>query len=175
MLKNCSRLLLRGGIMLLLVPPLWSHPWALSPMEQSGGDRIVGGQSEWTEVGSENFLLYTNTDVSKGTRLLGDLEARYAAFSRVFFPLEPRQFRIRVLLVDGRQEFQNFVPEAVQIHDRSAYLVQGPGGPFLLARDEDPSDIADDAGHSLGHLILSRAVLWTPFWLQEGVGEYSER
>ena len=132
-------------------------------------------QSEWLELGSEHFLLYTDTDVRKGTRLLSDLEARYTAFSEVFFPVEARQFRIKVLLVDDRREFEDLAPDDLKTRDKSAYFVQGSGGTFLLARDRGPDDIADDVGHSLGHLLLSRSAMWQPFWLQEGAGEYVRR
>ena len=132
-------------------------------------------QTEWIALGSEHFLLYTETNANKGGRLLADLEERYQAFSRVFYPLESRASRIRIVLFDNRQNFLEWVPEALTIHDKAAFLVQGSGGPFVLARDSSPESIADDVGHSLGHLLLSRAVLWQPFWLQEGVGEYLRR
>ena len=135
----------------------------------------ASSQSEWIELDSEHFLLYTDTDFGKGTRLLEDLEARYSTFSETFFPLEQRQFPIKVVLVDGREEFEGLAPEALKTRDKSAYLIQGSGGTFLLARDRAPDDIADDVGHSLGHLLLSRSVMWQPFWLQEGVGEYVRR
>ena len=140
--------------------------------------------ADWIEVVSENFVLYTDTDARKATRLLQDLEARYAAFSAAFLRLEPRQFPIQVFLMDKRDDLRDSVPESVLrtigemlgdprlVADRSGYLVYSPTRTFILARDHDPSDIADDVGHSLGHLLLARSTLWQPFWLQEGVGEY---
>jgi TonB family protein len=140
--------------------------------------------ADWIEVASENFVLYTDTDARKATRLLQDLEARYAAFSAAFLPLDPRQVPIQVFLMDNRDELRDSVPESVLkrvgemlgdprlIADRSGYLVYSPTGTFILGRDHDPSDIADDVAHSLGHLLLARSTLWQPFWLQEGVGEY---
>ena len=140
--------------------------------------------ADWIEVVSENFVLYTDTDARKATRLLQDLEARYAAFSAAFLPLEPRQFPIQVFLMDKRDELRDSVPESVLktigemlgdprlVADRSGYLVYSPTRTFILTRDHDPSDIADDVAHSLGHLLLARSTLWQPFWLQEGVGEY---
>ncbi len=140
--------------------------------------------ADWIEVASENFVLYTDTDARKATRLLRDLEARYAAFSTAFLPLEPRQVPTQVFLMDNRDELRDSVPESALkrigemlgdprlVADRSGYLVYSPTGTFILTRDHDPSDIADDVAHSMGHLLLARSTLWQPFWLQEGVGEY---
>ena len=149
----------------------------------------VAAQTDWMEVGSEHFVLYTDTGAEKGLRLLGDLEARHAAFSRAFGSSQPRSFRIRVFLMDSREEFTESVPDSVLktigtgvggrrgrlVANESGYLILSPTGTFLLARDQDPSDIADDVAHSLGHLLLGRTTLWQPFWLQEGVGEYLRR
>ena len=146
-------------------------------------------QAEWVEVGSEHFVLYTDTGAGKGRLLLGDLEARYAAFSRAFGSLQPRAFPIRVFLMDSREEFTDSVPESALrtigartgnrrgrlVADKSGYLVFSATGTFIVARDQDASDIADDVGHPLGHLLLARSTLWQPFWLQEGVGEYLRR
>ena len=146
-------------------------------------------QEEWVEVGSEHFVLYTDTGAEKGRLLLGDLEARYAAFSRAFGPLQPRPFPIRVFLMDSREEFTDSVPESALrtigtrtgnrrgrlVADKSGYVVFSATGTFIVARDQDASDIADDVGHPLGHLLLARSTLWQPFWLQEGVGEYLRR
>ncbi len=136
---------------------------------------VLRAQTEWIAQESDHFLLYTDTDPNKGDRLLDDLEGRYQVFSQVFYPLEPRASRIRVVLVDDRQDFLEWVPEHLKIHDLAAYLLSGSWGPFVLARDSSPESIADDVGHALGHLLLSRSVLWQPFWLQEGIGEYLRR
>ena len=129
-------------------------------------------QTAWIALNSEHFLLYTDTNPDKGGRLLEDLEGRYQVFSQVFYPLEPRASRIRVVLIDDRQDFLAWVPEPMKVHNLAAYLLSGSAGPFVLARDSSPESIADAVGHSLGHLLLSRSVLWQPFWLQEGIGEY---
>jgi len=136
---------------------------------------VLRAQTEWIALDSEHFLLYTDTDSNKGSRLLDDLEGRYQAFSQVFYPLEPRASRIRIVLVDDRQDFLGWIPEPLKIHNLAAYLLSGSGGAFVLARDSSPESIADDVGHALGHLLLSRSVLWQPFWLQEGIGEYLRR
>lgn len=136
---------------------------------------VLRAQTEWIALDSEHFLLYTDTDSNKGGRLLDDLEGRYQAFSQVFYPLEPRASRIRIVLVDDRQDFLGWIPEPLKIHNLAAYLLSGSGGAFVLARDSSPESIADDVGHALGHLLLSRSVLWQPFWLQEGIGEYLRR
>ena len=136
---------------------------------------VLLAQTEWIAQESEHFLLYTDTDLNKGGRLLNDLEGRYKVFSQVFYPLEPRASRISVVLVDDRQDFLEWVPEQLKTHDLAAYLLSGSGGHFLLARDSSTESIADDVGHALGHLLLSRSVMWQPFWLQEGIGEYLKR
>ena len=136
---------------------------------------VLRAQTEWIAQESEHFVLYTDTDPDKGGRLLDDLEGRYQVFSQVFYPLESRASRIRVVLIDDRQDFLGWVPETLKIHDLAAYLLPGSGRPIVLARDSSPESIADDVGHALGHLLLSRSVLWQPFWLQEGVGEYLRR
>jgi TonB family protein len=142
-------------------------------------------QAEWVEAGSEHFVLYTDTGAEKGRLLLEDLEARYAAFASAFGSLQPRPFRIRVFLMDDQEEFADSVPESSLktigtrrrrlVASESAYLVFSATGTFIVARDQDPSSIADDVAHSLGHLLLARSTLWHPFWLQEGVGEYLRR
>ncbi len=106
---------------------------------------------DWIEVVSENFVLYTDTDARKATRLLQDLEARYAAFSAAFLPLEPRQFPIQVFLMDKRDELRDSVPESVLktigemlgdprlVADRSGYLVYSPTRIFIPRSDRRAS------------------------------------
>ena len=67
----------------------------------------------WIEVVSENFVVYTDTDRRTAVSLLRDLESRYSAFSSVFFPIDSRQFPIRVFLMDTKQEYLNSLPESV--------------------------------------------------------------
>ena len=109
----------------------------------------VAAQTDWMEVGSEHFVLYTDTGAEKGLRLLGDLEARHAAFSRAFGSSQPRSFRIRVFLMDSREEFTESVPDSVLktigtgvggrrgrlVANESGYLILSPTGTFLLARE----------------------------------------
>lgn len=55
---------------------------------------------------------------------------------------------------------------------KSAYLLRGPDRIFIIAKDKSPDDIANDIGHSLGHVLFERYGLWRPFWLAEGAAEY---
>lgn len=143
----------------------------------------------WLEVETGHFIVYTDTDEEKAQELAADLEARYAAFSRTIFEVEPRRTPIGVFLVRDQESFVEAVPEEVlnpeaartagvaapRPASRHAYLVDGSAGAFVIARDRSPEDIADHVAHQLGHLLLRRSILWQPLWLQEGVGEYLRR
>jgi TonB family protein len=157
---------------LAIVPPLLALGASAPPQDADA----------WIEFESENFVLLTDTNAEKGERLLRDLESRYDAYRRVVFPVTPRQFKVRVFLLDLRQHFESLLSDAVKtgidlrdnaIPERSAYLFNGPTQSFIVSRDRPPDEIADDVGHALGHLLLSRSVLWQPFWLQEAVGEWT--
>ena len=152
-----------------------------APIETDAAGQSSRDQASWIEVGSEHFVLLTDTNQEKGVRLLRDLESRYSAFTETIQPLDLRQFRIRVFLIDDRTDFERLLPESVKtgidlrdtrIPERSAYLFHGPTDSFIVARDRSVDELIDDVGHSLGHLLLSRSVLWQPFWLLEGVGEF---
>ncbi len=140
-----------------------------------------GDESTWIEVTGEHFIVLTDTNEEKGIRLIEDLESRYAAYAATVFPVQRRQFPIRALLLDERQEFEGFLPDSVKtqldlrnnaIPERSAYLFHGDTDSFMVLRDRGVDTLSDDVGHSLGHLLLARSVLWQPFWLQEAVGEF---
>ena len=149
----------------------------------------IGQDRPWLEVGTEHFVLYTDTDLEKAERLVADLEARYAAFSRTIIEIGPRPGPIGVFLMRDQESFAEAVPEKVlnpaaartagaaapRRANRRAYLVDGSAGAFIIARDRSPEDIAKDVAHQLGHLLLARSALWQPLWLQEGVGEYLRR
>jgi TonB family protein len=135
----------------------------------------------WIELTTKHFVLLTDADEEKGRRVLDDFESRYAAYESTIFPLEPRQFPIRVFLFDVLQDFETFLPDSVKtqlnlrnnpVPERSAYLFRGATHSFIALRDRGVDTLSDDVGHSLGHLFLARSVLWQPFWLQEGVGEF---
>jgi TonB family protein len=154
---------------LILVTSIQNQAWAQS------------GDVSWIEAGSEHFVVLTDTDEEKAVRLLRDLESRYVAFSDTIFPVEPREFRIKVILFDVRTDFESVLPDSVKtgidltdtpIPERSAYLFQGITDVFIVARDRPVDELIDDVGHSLGHLLLSRSVMWQPFWLLEPSGEF---
>ncbi len=135
----------------------------------------------WIELSTPRFVVLTDTDEEKGRRILEDFEARYAAYESAIVPVRSRQFPIRVFLFDELQDFQSFLPEAVttrlnlrneRVPERSGYLFRGDIGAFIVLRDRGVDDLADDVGHSVGHLLLAQSLLWQPFWLQEAVGEF---
>lgn len=126
------------------------------------------------ELSSEHFLLFTDTTETKGHKLLADLEARVAAFSQAFGKVPPRQFPIEVFLFDTDEDFVQTLPRTQDPNAkiRNAYRLRGPDRLFIVAKDKSPEDIANDAGHALGHALFERYVVWRPFWLAEGVAEY---
>lgn len=135
----------------------------------------------WVEVRTENFVVYTDTDEEKAIDFATRLESVRAAYGEHFVPLSTRPFPIRVVLLDDREDFRRSVPESVRteltlteelVPRHDAYLIPGVTDWFILARDASSDDLIDDVGHSLGHLLLARSVLWRPFWLEEAVGEF---
>jgi TonB family protein len=134
--------------------------------------------SKWFEASSENFILFTDTNQEKARRLLADLELRIAAFSQALGDAPRRQFPIEVFLFKQEQDFIEALPRLERGADprtafeKSAYVVKGPDRVFIVARDKSPEDIADDAGHALGHVLFERKAIWRPFWLAEGAAEY---
>ena len=129
---------------------------------------------KWFEVSSEHFLLFTDTNEAKGRRLISDFENRVAAFSQAFGKVPARQFPIEIFLFNNEQDFIEALPHAQGEEQlkKAAYLLRGPDRTFLVAKDKSPDDIANDAGHALGHVLFERYVLWRPFWLAEGAAEY---
>ena len=131
---------------------------------------------KWFEVSSEHFLLFTDTNEAKGRRLISDFENRVAAFSQAFGRVPARQFPIEIFLFNNEQDFIEALPhgqgEGEEQLKKAAYLLRGPDRTFIVAKDKSPDDIANDAGHALGHVLFERYVLWRPFWLAEGAAEY---
>lgn len=129
---------------------------------------------KWFEVSSEHFLLFTDTNEAKGRRLISDFENRVAAFSQAFGKVPARQFPIEIFLFNNEQDFIEALPHAQGEEQlkKAAYLLRGPDRTFIVAKDKSPDDIANDAGHALGHVLFERYVLWRPFWLAESAAEY---
>src|SRR6058998_3397299 len=129
---------------------------------------------KWFEVSSEHFLLFTDTNEAKGRRLISDFENRVAAFSQAFGKVPARQFPVEIFLFNNEQDFIEALPHAQGEEQlkKAAYLLRGPDRTFIVAKDKSPDDIANDAGHALGHVLFERYVLWRPFWLAEGAAEY---
>ena len=129
---------------------------------------------KWFEMSSEHFLLFTDTNEAKGRRLISDFENRVAAFSQAFGKVPARQFPIEIFLFNNEQDFIEALPHAQGEEQlkKAAYLLRGPDRTFLVAKDKSPDDIANDAGHALGHVLFERYVLWRPFWLAESAAEY---
>lgn len=138
------------------------------------GQPLLAKDAKWFELSSEHFLLFTDTDESKGQRLLTDLEIRVAAFSQTFGKVPQRQFRIEIFVFNNDQEYMEAAPrpQGEEKLNKSAYVVRGPDRVFVVAKDKSPEDIANDAAHALGHVFFERYVYWRPFWLAEGAAEY---
>src|SRR5438094_4400023 len=130
--------------------------------------------AKWFEMSSEHFLLFTDINEAKGRRLISDFENRVAALSQAFGKVPARQFPIEIFLFNNEQDFIEALPHAQGEEQlrKSAYLLRGPDRTFLVAKDKSPDDIANDAGHALGHLLFERYSLSRPFWLAEGAAEY---
>src|SRR5262245_54030321 len=132
---------------------------------------------KWFEVSSDHFLLFTDTSEMKGRRLVSDFENRIALFSQAFGKVPPRQFAIEIYLFNEEQDFIEALPRVQGSQSenqlrKSAYLFRGPDRIFIIAKDKSPDDIANDVGHSLGHVLFERYGMWRPFWLAEGTAEY---
>jgi len=130
--------------------------------------------AKWFEMSSEHFLLFTDTNEVKGRRLISDFENRVAALSQAFGKVPARQFPIEIFLFNNEQDFIEALPHAQGEEElkKSAYWLRGPDRTFIVAKDKSPDDIANDAGHALGHVLFERYTLWRPFWLSEGAAEY---
>ena len=135
---------------------------------------VQAKDAKWFEMSSEHFLLFTDTNEAKGRRLISDFENRVAVFSQAFGKVPVRQFPIEIFLFDNEQDFIEALPHAQGEEElrKNAYLLRGPDRTFIVAKDKSPEDIANDAGHALGHILFKRYVLWRPFWLTEGAAEY---
>jgi TonB family protein len=132
---------------------------------------------KWLEISSEHFLLFTDTNETKGRRLVTDFENRIATFAQVFGKVPARQFPIEIFLFNEEKDFVEALPriqgpESEKQLGRAAYVLRGPDRIFIVAKDKSPEDIADDVGHGMGHVLFERYVMWRPFWLAEGAGEY---
>src|SRR5438034_10572469 len=128
---------------------------------------------KWFEMSSEHFLLLTDTNEAKGRRLISDFENRVAALSQAFGKVPARQFPIEIFLFNNEQDFIEALPheQGEEQLRKAAYLLRGPDRTFIVAKDKSPDDIANDAGHALGHVLFERYVMWRPFWLAEGAAE----
>jgi TonB family protein len=131
----------------------------------------------WIQLTSPNFILFTDTNETKGRRLLEDFETRLGALDELLGDIPERQFPIEVFLFSKKEDFLEAAPrpsgpDAPQEFEKSAYLWRGPDRVFVAARDKSPNDIADDVGHALGHAFFERLALWRPFWLEEAAAEH---
>ena len=140
----------------------------------AGTPALQAKDAKWFEVSSEHFLLFTDTNEAKGRRLISDFENRVTALSQAFGKVPPRQFPIEIFLFNNEQDFIEALPHAEGEEQlrKSAYLLRGPDRTFIVAKDKSPDDIANDAGHALGHVLFERYTLWRPFWLSEAAAEY---
>src|SRR5215813_4719717 len=116
---------------------------------------------KWFQVSSDHYLLFTDTNEMKGRRLVTDFENRIATFSQSFGKVPPRQFPIEIFLFSQEQDFIEALPrvqgpEAENQFRRAAYLLRGPDRVFIVSKDKSPDDIANDVGHSLGHVVFER-------------------
>ena len=140
--------------------------------------RVRAADPVWIEMTSRNFRLFTDTTEVKGRRLLEDLEGRLGTMTAVLGGIPARQFPVEVFLFSKKEEFLEAAPKPPSEpgalpaeFQKAAYLWRGPDRVFVAARDRSPADIADDVGHSLGHVFFERTVRWRPFWLAEGAAE----
>src|SRR5436309_15785317 len=140
----------------------------------AGTPALQAKDAKWSEMSSEHFLLFTDTNEAKGRRLISDFENRVTALSQAFGKVPPRQFPIEIFLFNNEQDFIEALPHAEGEEElrKAAYLLRGPDRTFIVAKDKSPDDIANDVGHALGHVLFERYVLWRPFWLAEGAAEY---
>ena len=139
-----------------------------------GAHSLRAQDGKWLELSSEHFQLFTDTDQTKGQRLLTDLETRIAAFSQAFGEVPQRQFPIEIFIFDNDPEYTEAAPrpQGEEKLNKSAYVLRGPDRVFIVAKDKSPEDIANDAAHALGHVFFERYGYWRPFWLAEGAAEY---
>ncbi len=135
---------------------------------------LAAKDEKWFELSSEHFLLFTDAGEAKGRRLLADFENRVAAFGLAFGKVPRRQLPIEIFLFNSEPDYIEALPRArgEEQLTKSAYLLRGPDRVFIVAKDRSPSDIADDVGHTLGHVLHERYGMWRPFWLAEGAAEY---
>src|SRR5262245_50587309 len=151
---------------------------------------------KWVEVSSDHFILFTDTNEMKGRRLVSDFENRIATFAQTFGKVPARQLPIEIFLFNEEQDYIEAqphiqtppgqpaaqpnpiggpTPQQIQAENqarKNALLVRGPDRIFIIAKDKSPEDIANDVGHSLGHVLFERYVVWRPFWLAEGAAEF---
>src|SRR5215471_19334857 len=172
---------MRNRVLALAILFVFGRSWSLPAKD-----------AKWFEVSSEHFLLFTDTNEMKGRRLVSDLETRIATFSEAFGKVPPRQFPIEIFLFNEEMDFIEALPRVQPTQPapnvpspvglphapnnvqftKSAYMLHGPDRIFIVAKDKSPDDIANDVGHALGHALFERYVVWRPFWLAEGAGEY---
>jgi len=172
---------MRNRVLVLVILFVFGRSWSLPAKD-----------AKWFEVSSEHFLLFTDTNEMKGRRLVSDLETRIATFSEAFGKVPPRQFPIEIFLFNEEMDFIEALPRVQPTQPppnvpspvglphapnnvqftKSAYMLHGPDRIFIVAKDKSPDDIANDVGHALGHALFERYIVWRPFWLAEGAGEY---
>jgi TonB family protein len=134
-------------------------------------------EQKWIRASSAHFLLFTDTTEVKAQRLLTDLEQRVEGFGEAFGGLHAFPFPIEVYLFKDRNDFVTAIPNRPPVNgevppEKNAYFITGPDRFFLVAKDKNPDDIANDTAHSLGHAFFEHSVMWRPFWLTEAAGEY---
>ncbi len=139
---------------------------------QSGS--LKAKDARWFEISSEHFLLFTDTNEAKGRRLVSDFENRAAVLAQALGKIPARQFPIEIFLFSNEPDFIEVLPHGLGEEQlrKSAFLLRGPDRIFVVAKDKSPDDIANDAGHAVGHVLFERYVMWRPFWLAEAAAEY---
>ena len=133
--------------------------------------------TDWFQISTEHFLLFTDTNEAKGEKLLTDFEKRVAGFEELLGTSRPTQFPIEIFLFKDHNDFLAAMPKIAPVDgvtpgEKNGYLLTGPDRVFIIAKDKSPEDISNDVAHALGHVLFEHEVMWRPFWLDEGVAEY---
>jgi hypothetical protein len=121
----------------------------------------------WSYASSDHFEAYVVGDDKRARAAVAEFEWVHPAFEQLLDVPPSAARRPRLIVFSTAAEFAPYRSNDVS----NAFWLGTPDGDFIVL-DSIDSDDFPDAVHEYTHLMLNRAGLDYPLWLNEGLAEY---
>jgi hypothetical protein len=121
----------------------------------------------WTYASSDHFEAYVTGDDKRARAAMAEFEWVHPAFQQLLDVPPGAARRPRIIVFGTAAAFAPYRNNDVS----NAFWLGTPDGDFIVLDSLEP-DAVPDAVHEYTHLMLNRAGLDYPLWLNEGLAEY---